>query len=291
MIYLGLDWSEHHHDVALLDEAGVGLGERRVDDTMEGVVLIHELVGEHEVATSQVIVGTESVHGLVPQALVAAGYTVYEINPMASSRYRDRHHLSGAKSDRGDAKMLADVVRTDRHNHRPYVGDSDLAEGIKVLARAHQALIHNRQAQVNHLRSTLRQFYPGLLLGFPRFALPSERDSRDAMALLQRAPTPSQGRTLTVAQVTSALRDAGRQRALDSRAQEIRAALRSPQLETPPVLERAYGFSVRATATVVRAMTAQIDQLNDELAARFEEHPDAKIFLSLPGLGPVRVRR
>lgn len=124
----------------------------------------------------------------------AAGYCVFEINPLAASRYRDRHHLSGAKSDRGDAKMLADVVRTDRHNHRPYTGNSDLAEGVKLLARAHQSLIHDRQTQVNHLRTTLRQYYPGLLLAFPAFASPSERDSRDAMAVLERAPTPAQGR-------------------------------------------------------------------------------------------------
>src|ERR1035437_623079 len=287
MIYLGLVWAEDHHDVALLEEAGTVLDERRIGDTMEGVVLIHELVGQHEPNPSKVMVGTESVHGLGPQALVAAVDMVYEINPMASSRYRDRHHLSGAKSDRGDAKMLADAVRTDSHNHRPYVGNSDLAEGIKVLARTHQTLTHDRQDQVNNLRSALRQYYPSLLLAFPGFASPSERDSQDAMALVEKAPTPAQGRALTTSQITTVLRQAGRKRALDRRAQEIREALRVPQLETTPIVTQSYGSSAQAIAGIVRVMTVQIDLLTVELASRFEQHPDAKIICSLPGLGLV----
>jgi len=270
-----------------MDEAGTLLGERHVGDTMSGVAVIYELVGEHEADPAKVIVGTESTHGLVPQALVAAGYIVYEINPLAASRYRDRHHLSGAKSDRGDAKMLADVVRTDRHNHRPYAGTSDLAEVVKVLARAHQELVRDRQTQVNQLRSRLRGYYPGLLLAFSNFASPSERDSQDAMAVLERAPTPAQGRALTTPQIAVSLRRAGRKRNLDRRAAEIRDGLGMPQLEAPQIVTRAHGVSARATAAIVRTMTAQIDELSAEVSARFEEHPDAKIILSLPGVGPV----
>ena len=70
-------------------------------------------------------------------ALLGAGYEVYAINPMAASRYRDRHATSGAKSDPGDAKVLADLVRTDRHNHRQVSGDTELVEGVKIIARAH----------------------------------------------------------------------------------------------------------------------------------------------------------
>ena len=287
MIFLGVDWSEDHDDVAVLDEAGDVLGELRIADTMDGVAAVHELVGRLRQTPGHVVVGTESVHHLVIRALSASGYVVYEINPMAASRYRDRHHLSGAKSDRGDAKMLADVVRTDRHNHRPHAGDSDLSEAIKVLARTHKTLIQERQTQVNYARSTLRQYYPAMLLAFPDFAVPSERDSQDAMMLLERAPTRAQGRSLTTAQIVAALRQAGRQRSLERRAAAIRAALREPQLESPPHVTRAYGTSVRATARIVRTITSQIDEVAQELATRFEEHPDAKIIRSLPGLGPV----
>ena len=98
---------------------------------------------------------------------------------------------SGAKSDPGDAKVLADLVRTDRHNHRCVAGDSALAEAIKILARAHQRLIWARQRHLNGLRSALREFYPGALLAFG-----TDLDTGDAIAILGHAPTPAAGRRL-----------------------------------------------------------------------------------------------
>jgi transposase len=110
---------------------------RRLPEGLAGIGQLHGLVGEH--ADDPAEVGIETDRGLWVAALVAAGYEVYAINPKAVSRYRDRYGGgSGAKSDAGDAKVLADLVRTDRHNHRPVAGDSELAEAIKVLARAHQ---------------------------------------------------------------------------------------------------------------------------------------------------------
>jgi len=126
-----------------------------------GVGELHALVATHVVDPAQVTVGIETDRGLLVGALVAAGYQVYAVNPQVVGRYRGRHQVSRAKSDRGDAKVLADLVRTDRHNHRQVAGDSLLAEAVKVLARAHQSLIWARQRHVNALRSALREFYPG----------------------------------------------------------------------------------------------------------------------------------
>ena len=131
-------------------------------------------------------VGIETDRGLLVGALVAAGYQVYAVNPQVVSRYRGRHAVSRAKSDRGDAKVLADLVRTDRHNHRQVAGDSPLVEAVKVLARAHQSLIWARQRHVNALRSALREFYPGALA-----ALGTQLAEPEALAVLELAPTPS----------------------------------------------------------------------------------------------------
>ena len=136
---------------------------------------------------AEVVIATETDRGLFIGALVAAGYTVLAVNPMSTSRYRERHSTSGAKSDPGDAKVLADLARTDAHNHRPVAGDSELGEAIKVLARAHQSMIWTRQRQTNQLRSTLREFYPAALEAFDELA------GRDALAVLAIAPTPTAG--------------------------------------------------------------------------------------------------
>ncbi len=166
MIYVGIDWAEVHHDVCVLAEAGVVLARRRIPDGLEGVRQLHAMVAGHAERPEEVAVGIETDRGLLVGALVAAAYEVYAINPFAVSRYRDRHGVSGAKSDPGDAKVLADLVRTDRHNHRQVAGDSELAEAVKVLARAHQGLVWARQRQVNALRNALRDFYPAAIEAF-----------------------------------------------------------------------------------------------------------------------------
>lgn len=127
MIFVGIDWSERHHDVCVLEVEGTQLARARVPEGIDGVARLHEILAEHADDPGEVIVGIETDRGLLVGALVAAGYRVFAINPLSVDRYRDRHSTSGAKSDPGDAKVLADIVRIDRHNHRPVSGDSELA--------------------------------------------------------------------------------------------------------------------------------------------------------------------
>jgi transposase len=282
VVFVGIDWSERHHDVYLLDGEGRVLAKGRVPEGVDGVARVHEMVAAHADDPADVVVGIELDRGLLVGALVAAGYAVHAINPLSVDRYRDRHRTSGAKSDPGDAKVLADLVRTDRHLHRQVAGDSELAEAVKVLARAHQGLIWSRQRQLNQLRNALREFYPGALEAFG-----TDLASGDALAVLEIAPTPAEGRSLSGSRIAAALRRAGRRRRITERAEEIRQALRSPQLQAPPVLARAYGDVVRSTVRIVAEMTTQIDSLAAELEASFEGHPDAEILSSLPGLGVV----
>jgi transposase len=282
MIYLGIDWAEDHHDLCLLDDAGERLAAARVPDGVEGLRRLHELVALHAENADVIVVGIETDRGLLVQGLVASGYTVYAINPYAVSRYRDRHTTSGGKSDRGDAKILADLVRTDRHNHRQIAGDSDLAEAVKVLARAHQNLLWARQRHINQLRSALREFYPAMLEAFG-----TDLASRDALVVLGLAPTPQEGLRLTRARIRTALARAGRQRNVDATAIAIHTALASQQLLPPARLSAAYGLTVRASVALLRQFNVEIDELEAELVASFEGHPDAEILCSLPGLGSV----
>ncbi len=112
MIFVGDDWSEDHHDVYLMDEAGKRLGSRRLPEGLVGIRQLHELIATHAEEPEQGVVGIETDRGLWVGALAGAGYQVYALNPLAVARYRDRHHVSGAKSDASDAKLLADLVRT-----------------------------------------------------------------------------------------------------------------------------------------------------------------------------------
>jgi len=278
-VFVGHDWAEAHHDVHVEDETGRRLAKARLPEGVEGVARFHELLAGLVEEPGEVTVATETDRGLFVGALIAAGYRVLAVNPMSTSRYRERHSTSGAKSDPGDAFVLAELARTDAHNHRPVAGDSELAEAIKVLARAHQGLIWSRQRHLNQLRSTLREFYPGALAAF------GELGSGDSLAVLAIAATPVLGRGLSRSKIASALKRGGRQRRIDERAAEIQAALRAEQLQAPTIVADAMGSTVAALVGVAAELTIQIGRLETELADHFDQHPDAKIIRSLPGLG------
>jgi transposase len=281
MIYVGIDWAEAHHDVCVLDAAGVRLAATRIAEGIEGIALLHGVLAELAERPSDVVIGIETDRGLLVTALVAAGYQVHAVNPLSAARYRERHTISRAKSDRGDARMLADLVRTDRHLHRPVAADSELLGAIKVLARAHQNLIWTRQRQINAQRSALREFYPAALAAFEELGHP------DALAVLALAPSPEQGPRLSLSKIAAALRRAGRQRNVERRAAEIQVALRAPQLAAPPLVVDAQAVHVAALVAVIGALDTQIAALEGRLVERFEQHPDAGFMRSLPGLGAI----
>src|ERR1700754_283325 len=252
MIFMGDDWSEDHHDVYVMDQAGKRLASRRPPEGLTGIRQLHELIAAHVEDPEQVVIGIETDRGPWVGALTAAGYQVYAINPLAVAHYRDRHHVSGAKSDGSDAKLLADLVRTDRHNHRPIAADSVDAEAIKVLARAHQSLIWARTRHTNAMRSALREYYPAALLAFEDLA------HGDALGVLGRAPTPEQGAHLDLPAIQSALKRGGRKRNIAARARQIRAALRSEQLAAPAPVAAAFGATTRAAVGIIVELNRQI---------------------------------
>ena len=284
LLFVGNDWAEDHHDVEIQDEAGRRLARRRLPESVAGIARLHELIGECSGQLDEaprVIVGIETDRGPWVQALLAAGYEVFAVNPLSVARYRERHQTSGAKSDPGDAQVLADLVRTDRHRHRPIAGDTELAEAVKVLARAHQSMCWMRGQQSNQLRSTLREFYPAALVAF------DELTHSDALAVLALAPSPPRGRSLSRSKIAAALRRGGRQRNIDTRAEMIQAALRSEQLEQPPLIADAFAATVKVLVDVLSASITGVAELERQLEASFGQHPAAEVIRSQPGLGTV----
>ena len=285
MLFVGDDWAEAHHDIEIEDDAGRVLARRRLPEGLAGVTALHELVAEHldpSGEPDQVLVGIETERGPWVQALLAAGYVVYPVNPLQVARYRQRHSTSGAKSDPADAHVLAEIVRLDRAHHRPIAGDSEIAEHVKVAARAHQMMIWSRVRQVNTLRSLLREYYPAALAAFG-----TDLASPDALAVLAAAPTPEQGRRLTQARIEALLGKAGRQRNLAATAIKIKTALGSDQLGARPGVVGAYAASASALVAVLTTMVTQTEVLAGQVEQGFGQHPDVEIYRSQPGLGMI----
>ena len=281
-LFVGDDWAEDHHDVEVMSEQGTVLGRARLPEGVAGMARLHEMTGQHrgEDADAEVMIGIETDRGPWVAALVAAGYTVFAVNPLQASRYRPRHGVSGAKSDAGDAHMLADMVRTDSHQLRAVAGDSAEAEGIKVLARTHKTLIWERARQVQRLRHQLREYFPAALEAF------EDLDAADALELLGKAPEPARAARLTRAQVSAALKRA-RRRNIPDKATAILAALRGGQLGQPPALTAAYAVTARSLIAVIVTLNEQVKALQGQVEENFGRHPDAEIYRSQPGMGAI----
>jgi transposase len=258
-LFVGDDWAEDHHDVEILDAGGKRLARARLPEGMVGMTRLHELIAEQldedavdaetgMLAAGRVMVGIETDRGPWVTALLGAGYAVFAINPMSVARYRERHSTSGAKSDPGDAHVLAEIVRLDRDHHRPVAGDSAEVEGLKMIARMHQTLIWDRTRHAQRLRSALREYFPAALEALTAAKL--ELIDPDALELLERAPDPDRAARLSRSKIAGILKRA-RRRDVEARAEQIQTVLRAPALRQPAVLEAAYATIV---ATQVRLL-------------------------------------
>jgi transposase len=285
LLFVGDDWAEDHHDIELMDAAGRTLAKARLAEGVAGIARLHALIGaqlgeDAEDSAGQVAIGIETDRGPWVQALLAAGYTVFAVNPLQAARYRDRLGVSGAKSDAGDAHMLADMVRTDSHQLRPIAGDSAEAEAVKVVTRMHKTLIWERTRAGQRMRHALREYFPAALTAF------EDLDAVDTLELLAKAPDPTRAARLSIAQISAALTRA-RRRDVAAKATTIQAMLRADHLAQSAAVTAAYAASVRALVAVLATLNEQIAALQGQVEAHFGRHPDAEIIRSQPGLGAV----
>ncbi|KNB49373.1 IS110 family transposase [Streptomyces caatingaensis] len=284
LIYCGIDWAERTHDVALVDDSGQLLAKRHITDDAAGYRILLDLLAEYgDTEETPIPVAIETSRGLLVAVLRTGKRQVFAINPMAAARYRDRHSVSRKKSDPGDALVLANILRTDMHAHRPLPGDSDLARAVAVLARAQQDATWNRQQLANQLRSLLREYYPAALEAFGVWQNGLCRP--EARELLKAAPTPARAARLTRPQITAALKRAGRQRGIDAEAERLREVFRADWAHQPQLVEDALGKQMLALLVQLDATCTAADGLAEAVEEAFPQHPDAKVITSFPGLG------
>ena len=163
----------------------------RIETGATGFNNLLALIAEHGGSAEDTPIALETDKNLLVVALAEAGFTVYPINPRAVARYRERHGQAGGKSDPGDAAVLAHILRTDRHLHRPLPAVSEQGRAVKALARQHQEAIWALHQTVSRLRSVLLEFYPQALQAFPNLT------HKAALTVLAAAPTPAAGQQLT----------------------------------------------------------------------------------------------
>lgn len=285
----GIDWADDHHDVALVDQNGMLLASERISDDRVGLEHLLNLLAEHGDSLERPVpVAIETPRGLLVAALRAGGRPVYAINPLAASRYRARRSVSNAKSDPADARLLADILRTDRDAHRPLPADSDLLGGLLVLTRAHQDAIWERRRITNRLRAHLHEYFTAALRGFEGKNRPG-LDSSAARRVLGAAPTPTTAAELTWPTLRALLATRARShRTLDTETDRLLGLFTATTaLRQPPVVEQAMGHQTLALIRGLDAICATVTDLATAVEDAFHQHPDAAIITSFPGLSTI----
>jgi transposase len=298
-VFVGIDWATEEHQVCGVDAHGKKMFEWKVRHSGEGIAdFVDRLLEKAEGQADRVAVAIETPRGAIIEALIERGIAGFSINPKQADRFRDRHRVSGAKGDALDAYVLGNSLRTDMQLYRRIeLGDAKIVE-LRELRRAHDALTKDGVSLGSRLREQVHRYYPQVL------ELGSPHDEHWIWDLLERAPTPAEGRRLSLAKVETILRT-HRIRAVT--AQEIVAKLRAKALPVAPGVVAAASEHVRLLLPLVRLNRRQLAECDRKIEALMEQlvapdqpttlndessderpekqHRDAEILLSLPGLG------
>ncbi|HLW02734.1 MAG TPA: IS110 family transposase [Ktedonobacterales bacterium] len=277
MWYAGLDWSDTHHDVVVIDADGRHLASKRVAHTKAGLeTLVQFLEGiSGSALKEQMACIIETTHGLLIAALLEAGLPVYPVNPKTLDR---RRVPSGAKTDLIDAYLLAKTGRADLADLRRLQPDSALVQELKTLTRDQDALIQMQTRLVNQLTACLKAYYPVALSLFGKL------HQRSTVRFLQAYPTPQEAIDASQAHLTSVLKQAGHSKA-EQVAAKLFERLHQPQLVADPITTRTKSRLMLALVAQLLPLLEQIAAYDEEITALFLTHADSPVFASLPGAG------
>ena len=275
----GIDWAAETHAVCVLDISGKAVARFTVVHSAEGPGrLIARLAGLGDPADMPVAI--ERPSGALVDALLEAGHPVVPVSPNAIKTWREGEVVSGARSDPGDAEVIAGYLRLRQHRLRVAAPYSDQTRALRTVTRARDDVADLRVAAVSQLGALLDAHWPG---GKAIFA---DLESRIALEFLTRYPTAASAARLDEAAITAFCREMGcsGKRPAAVLLERLRAA---PVRNCGDVLTTAVRDAVLALVAVVRAITGATRDLDRPVTARLGEHPDGKIFTSLPRSGQV----
>ena len=277
MKYFGIDWSEGHHNLCILNEAGACLSLVKVDHTVEGFQRVEAERLKLGVGPQECLVGIETAHNLIVDYLQDRQYPVYLIPPQATEGYRNRQRSSGARTDNSDAILLASIIRTDRDSHLLLKRNKPVTQRILAQVRFIETLRRSTNRQVNQLRAVLLRIYPQALGLFGKLT------AQISLQFLIAYPTPEEALALSYSDFSAFCQDHRYSRpSLISRRY---THLMEPTPKAHPAAVDAYRDQVRALAELLLSQVRCRRQAQARLKQLFDQHPDVFIFDSLPGAG------
>jgi transposase len=276
---VGIDWATQAHAVCIVDQTGRVHWQGSVPHTAEGLAALLTRLRRFR-RRGSVRVALERPSGLLVDTLVEAGFEVVPIHPNALKASRPRYSAAGAKSDPGDAFILADLLRTDGHRFPSLCPPSDDTRALRTLVRGRDDLVAQRSALANQLRALLERVWPGALAIF------ADVDSPIALAFLTRYPTSHSAARLGDKRLVQFL---GQHAYCGRRpvAELLDRLRRAPASQVGETEAEASGEVVRALVAVLSPLVLHIQQLSAAIAAALPQHPDGRLVQSLPRSGAV----
>lgn len=283
MYFIGIDCADQHHDICIINDSAKELCSFRIQHNPSGFVEFINKINSISNDKEEFAIAVETRHGLLISAILDEGYEVYPINPKAVSRYRDRYRVSGAKTDRIDATVLANILRTDSQRFRPIIPDSELTRELKILTRDYNSLIQSHTRLLNKLICCLKDYYPLALNLF------GDINSDIALSFLEKFPTSEEVQKLTKARLEKFLVTQGYNRT--NKIDEIYNKIKSSQFKVEPLIVRTKQRLALALVCQLKALRLQLKGYQKAIEEITEQHPDKDIFESLPGAGEILVPR
>ncbi|NIV30461.1 MAG: transposase [Anaerolineae bacterium] len=277
-LYTGIDWSENKHDIVFMNQAGAAIARLTISHTAQGFLQFDAAREALGVAPADCMVGLETAHNLLIDFLWSRQYSqVYVIPPSVVKSNRGRQSSSGARTDQGDAFLLADILRTDRDRRHPWHPDSLLTRQIGAKVSYIGYLTRNIVRTSNRLRSLLLRYYPAALHVF------SSLRTQIRLAFICAYSTPQAARALTFAEFEAFAAAQGYKQ--PARLRAYFAALQDPHPQPAPETVLIYQQEAVHLATFLLSLRQARNAAQRHLDALFAQHPDAPIFSSLPGAG------
>jgi transposase len=278
--YVGIDWAAETHAVCVLDTTGKITAEFTIAHSAHGFAELLRRLGALCDDRAEVPVGIERPDGRLVDALLEAGHPVVPVSPNAIKTWREGEVCSGAKSDAGDAAVIGEYLRLRAHRLRPVAPYSPQTKALRTVVRTREDIVELRVAATNQLAALLDAHWPG---GKAIFA---DIESPIALAFLARYPTAAHAAQLSEKRLHAFCVKHGYcgRRTAAELLTRLRAA---PAGTLDEGLTDAIRDTVLALTRVLTTLGAARKDLDRSVAAHLGEHPDEKIFTSLPRSGQI----
>jgi len=277
-VYIGIDWSEKKHNVCFLNAAGAVIQELVMAHRPEGFLQLVTICQQLQVAVGEAVIGLETAHNLLIDFLIDRQLgPLYVLPPNLVKSNQGRFAQSGAKDDRRDARLIAEILRTDRGRLHAWQPDSLLTRQIRAQVNLLAFLEHSIRQYSNYLRALLLRYYPAGLTVF------SSLDGPVSLAFLQRYASPMAASALSYAAFTQFLKEQHHTRK-DTWPQAYER-LSAPQPAPSPDTLTLYQEEMLMVVGLLSQLVAERRLTRLAMLHTFAHHPEASLYRSLPGTG------